>query len=205
MIKNKRKYHHGDARAAILAAVDAQIKSGGPEAVSLRAAAKTAGLSPGATFKHFSDKRAVMTALAADGFVKMAERIAQEQAEAKTAMDRFAAVGRGYLMWALVNPSRFRVMFRSDLLNEGDEGFVKATASLRSALSTDIAAILPDGIDAKETARRALLAWGAVHGIATLAIEGQLKSGPDDPQMPPPAELGAALSAMEAVLRAPIG
>lgn len=203
LTKNEKRYHHGDLREAIVDAVLSQIEAGGPEAVSLRAAARTVGVSPGATFKHFRDKRAVLTALAVDGFDRMNARIEVETAAAESAMDRFLAVGRGYLLWALENPARFRIMFRADLLEPNDAALVESTSRLRAALTEDLPAALPDGLDAAEVARRGLLAWGAVHGVATLAIEGQLRSGPNDPAMPPPEDLGAALAAMGPVFRSP--
>ena len=203
MTKREKRYHHGDLRRAILDAVLAQIEAGGPESVSLRAASRAVGVSPGAAFRHFPDKQAVMTALATEGFAAMSGRISEEASGARSAMARFGAVGRGYLLWALANPAHFRVMFRADLIDRNDARLGEAGALLRSSLSEGLRDILPDGVGEEEARRRALVAWGAVHGVATLAIEGALADGPNMPVMPPPEDLGRALGAMEPVFSAP--
>ena len=203
MAKREKRYHHGDLRRAILDAVLTQIEAGGPETVSLRAASRAVGVSPGAAFRHFPDKQAVMTVLATEGFTAMSTRISEEASGTTSAMARFGAVGRGYLLWALANPAHFRVMFRADLIDRDDAALGEAGALLRSSLSEGLRDVLPDGVGEEESQRRALVAWGAVHGVATLAIEGALADGPNAPAMPPPEDLGRALAAMEPVFSAP--
>lgn len=195
-------YHHGDLRAALIAAVLEQVGRSGPEGVSLRAAARSAGVSPAATFRHFPDKRAVMTAIAAQGFAGMADRMAREGEHATTDLEHFGAVGRGYLAHALDHPAHFRVMFRTDLLDEDDPALSEAGGRVRAALTDGMSRILPPGVPPGEARRRALLAWAAVHGVATLRIEGALtdEMAPDGR-----ADLLRALGAMLPVFVAPPG
>ena len=198
----KAPYHHGNLRAALIQAVLAQVEEAGPEGVSLRAAARGAGVSPGATFRHFADKRAVMTAIATEGFAGMAERMDAEAERAVTDLERFGAVGRGYLAFALERRAQFRVMFRADLIDEDDEALSEAGGRVRAALSEGLARILPPGVPPDEARRRALLAWAAVHGVATLAIEGALPEEMAPGGMP---DLLRALGGMLPVFTAPLG
>lgn len=198
----KPPYHHGDLRAALMRAVLAQVEEAGPEGVSLRAAARAAGVTPAATFRHFADKRAVMTAIAAEGFAAMAERMGAEAERAGTDIERFGAVGRGYLAFALEHPAHFRVMFRADLIEEADPVLRAAGDTVLAALSEGLARILPDGVAPDEASRRALLAWAAVHGVATLRIEGAL---PDEMAPGGLPDLLRALGGMLPVFTAPPG
>lgn len=199
-MSDKAAYHHGDLRATLVRAVLAQVEEAGPEGVSLRAAARASGVSPGATFRHFVDKRAVMTAIAAEGFAGMAERMAREAERATTDLERFGAVGRGYLAFALERRAHFRVMFRTDIIDEADPALAEAGGRVRAALTEGLARILPPGVPPEEARRRALLAWGAVHGVATLAIEGALPEEMAPGGMP---DLLRALGGMLPVFTAP--
>lgn len=198
--EEKPPYHHGDLHAALIRAVLEQVRQAGPEGVSLRAAARASGVSPAATFRHFADKRAVMTAIAAEGFAAMAARMEAEAERATTDLERFGAVGRGYLAFALESPAHFRVMFRTDLIDEADPALRASGDAVRAALSGGLTRILPGGVDEAEARRRALLAWAAVHGVATLWIEGAL-----DERMAPggPPDLLRALGGMLPVFTAP--
>ena len=187
--EKKKAYHHGNLRDAVLEEVLAQTETGGPEQINLRAAARKLGVSPGATFRHFKDRRAVLTALAVRGMAGMLARIADLQSAAPPdEMAQFAAVGRGYLGFALENPALFRVMFREHLIDTTDPDYRDIEPKLSGLMGP------PGGI---ETA--GLLAWAVVHGLATLSIEGAL-----DGVIAPEAQadrLNEALAGMAPVFR----
>lgn len=189
-----RPYHHGNLRFAILDAVEDQLATCGPESVSLRAAAKVAGVTSPAVFSHFPDKRAVITAIAVRAYEGMIERV--EQAHTLAPNDpvaQFEAVGQAYIDFAIDEPAAFRVMFRPELLDAEDA----ALADVRQRMATFL--IIGDArmrtaqgvcetsdpeMDAapvkEDLPASALLAWGAVHGLAMLAVEGSLgRSDPD--------------------------
>ncbi|WP_208998065.1 TetR/AcrR family transcriptional regulator [Pseudovibrio sp. FO-BEG1] len=165
------EYHHGGLREALLDAVEAQLPEKGPEGVSLRAAAKHAGVSSAAAFRHFKDKRAVMTAVAVRAHRGMAEHMETAATEARSAgLSAFSAKGRAYLDFALSEPAKFKTMFRTALLDETDVDLVEAEARMTRLLLNGA------GEDEKhaEIPAKSLLAWGAVHGLAMLSIEGGL-------------------------------
>jgi AcrR family transcriptional regulator len=171
------------------------IEASGPEAFSLREAARNVGVSANAAYRHFDDKAALLTAVAADGFDGLAQYMlrAMEGASKGAAarggagelpsVARFKAVGRAYVAFAADHPAIFRVMFSAcgaaSLDAEGDE---PQTDSPWAILGTSLDALVADGIlnsDARPGAE--MKAWAVVHGFASLALDGALRvpSGPE--------------------------
>lgn len=162
-------YHHGNLRAAILDAAAAGIARDGVDGLSLRAIAAEIGVSHTAFRRHFGDREGVLNALAVRGNLLLA----QELRKAAVTGD-FVEVGVAYVRFALANPGPFAVMFRPDLLDNNDPELVAARAEAYAPLREGVAAKhLPDP-EAGE-----LAGWGAVHGIATLALSGNLHPAGD--------------------------
>ena len=155
-------YHHGDLRRQVLAAAATVIAERGVSAVSLRDLARQAGVSHAAPAHHFGTRTGLLTALAAAGFVLLAEALADA--------DGLAEMGVAYVRFALAHPAHFRVMFDSDLLDQDDPDLAYARATTRAQLRAG-AAELPDPA--------ALAAWSLAHGFATLRLDGNLPG--DDP------------------------
>src|SRR3954454_22560349 len=103
-------YHHGDLRQALLDATLALIEENGPEGFTLRAAAKKAGVTPGATYHHFKDKEDLVAAVAQEGFELMRQRLKQAAQEPASARERARNLGVAYVLFAVQHPTRFRVM-----------------------------------------------------------------------------------------------
>jgi AcrR family transcriptional regulator len=170
-----RAYHHGDLRAALLAAAEEELRAHGPVGFSLRATARRAQVSHGAPAHHFANAEALLAALAEVGFGRLADRIAAgvEAAGADPA-DRLAASGRAYVDFARGDAHLFRLMFqggrpaREADCGEGAAASQRAFGQLRDC----VAAVLGPGADDAASAAGILTAWGVVHGIAHLAIEG---------------------------------
>ena len=162
----QRKYHHGDLRAALLGEGLRLVEEAGPDALSLREVARAAGVSATAVYRHFPDKRALMTALAQEGVRRLGE--AQEAAATGGGAAAFSAVGRAYVDFALANPGLFRLTFTYPGIEIGDPVNDKA-ASLLHDHALDIAH------GDKRLARVvALKAWSLVHGIALLILDGRV-------------------------------
>ena len=92
-------YHHGNLREALIDAAVQLVEEGGPENVSVREVAKRAGVSPGAPFRHFSSKTALMTAVAEQAMSRFRAEItnAVDNVATDDPIERFAAVGVAYL------------------------------------------------------------------------------------------------------------
>lgn len=174
MSKADRNYHHGNLRTALLDAAEALLTNSGPDAVSTRACAKAASVAPSAVFRHFKDRRALLTALAARGFGQMVACVERKKSAADPApTHQFRAVGEGYLDYALSHPNMFRLMFDGASVTLDDEELVKAAAGLDGPGEAAL------GTEAGDTG---LLAWAVVHGLATLTLDSQLDAQlPKDP------------------------
>lgn len=154
-----KPYHHGDLRAALLEALDAAVRFEGPEAASTRALAREVGVAPSAVFRHFRDRRTLLTAYAAEGFARLAQAV-------DAAGPGLRNVAAAYLDFAFAEPGRFRTMFRSDLLDHMDPELREGQVALNRALGIG----RTSEIGARES-DVPLVLHAAMHGLATLAME----------------------------------
>jgi len=106
------RYHHGRLKAAMVEATVALVEELGPERVSVREAARRAGVSSGAPFRHFPTRAALLTAAAEEAMRRFRAEIDTAMAEAagEDALVRFSALGRAYLTWAIRNPTLFEIL-----------------------------------------------------------------------------------------------
>ena len=158
----RRPYHHADLRPALLAAARRLLERSGPEALSLREAARRAGVSHNAPYRHFRDRDALLAALAAEGFDELAARmkVAGEAAGPR----RLGAIGAAYVRFALESPGLFRLMFG---------GAVRGRDHPELAASADRAFALLQG-EAGGAPARPIAAWATVHGLAHLLLDEQI-------------------------------
>lgn len=171
----KRPYHHGDLRAALLAAAEAELEARGIEAFSLRSVAKRAGVSHAAPAHHFGDAGGLLTALAAEGFRRfVANQAAYEDRAGADPAARLVESGLGYIAFAGDNPALFRLMFGSDRPDfrapELEEAANAAYRQLEAA-SAAVAAAQGKPLDRWNVEAT----WAVVHGLADLLAGGRLK------------------------------
>ena len=107
-----KPYHHGDLRRVLIDAALGLAEEGGVEEVSMREAARRAGVSPGAPFRHFESRDALMTAVAEEAQRRFRLEIETALAEAPTddPLLRFRSLGLAYLRWAMRNPAHFEII-----------------------------------------------------------------------------------------------
>ena len=120
----RRSYHHGRLREALLETAEQMVDAAGPETVTVREAARRAGVSPGAPFRHFASRTALLTGVAERAMARFLAEVAA--AEASVDRDdpaaRLAALGRAYARWALRHPEQFRVISTRSLIDfDGSE------------------------------------------------------------------------------------
>jgi AcrR family transcriptional regulator len=172
-------YHHGDLRRALLAETARTIRKEGVDGVTLRAVGKRLGVSRTALYRHFADKPALLAAVAREGFQAFSRDLSQAWTAAGGGRDGFRAMGAAYVNFAIVNPSHYRVMFGAfkDLCERDAELAADAQASFQVLLDA-VVMLQQDGlIRADPPQTLAQYIWATVHGMAMLAIDGQL--GPD--------------------------
>ena len=179
-------YHHGDLRRALLEAGVELARAGGPEAVVLRAATRAAGVAPNAAYRHFADRDALLGAVSLHAQSQVAAAMERELAqvgECTDPLDRaraaVRAVGTGYLRSAQAEPGLFRTAFsvNDDLRHAADPagrgpGGRTPFQLLGDALDELVAA---GGLAEQDRQGADLLAWSAVHGLATLLLTGPLR------------------------------
>ena len=169
------RYHHGDLRAALVRAAQAAVEANGPDAVSLREIAEQLGVSRGAPYRHFPDRRALLVEVAAHGFEDLAAAYGRAQAEAATPQAALRETARAYLALAFGRPGLFRLMFDSDILSDNPPQSLQAPANaawtrLRAAVAaTDPAA------DVATVNRRTIAGWSTLHGFIALTQGKRLR------------------------------
>ena len=177
MKKERASYHHGNLAESLLDAVDETATRFGLEAVTLRGCAKLVGVSPSSAFRHYTDKRALLTAFATRALRQLADAmsLARERA-VRTGDDPFAAVGLAYVRFALEKPAFFRAMWREETIYVADANYVTATNALGMHLKGGFASTLEDD-DPTDFSSAELLAWSSVHGLAALFVDGPIGAG----------------------------
>ncbi len=106
-----KTYHHGDLPNALITAATAIIAETGLEGLSVRAVARRAGVSPGAPFRHFATRDALLVAVADQAMQRLADAVAAGQAPVDDdPLAQIEAIGRAYLDWAQDNPTHFAVI-----------------------------------------------------------------------------------------------
>lgn len=171
----KRPYHRVNLKQSLLDAAVALIGEAGPQAFTLREVARRAGVSHNAPYRHFHDKDDLLAAVAAQGFDRLTESMKRATAKGRTAEERLRLAGRGYVQFALESPQHILVMFEgpkpAEPRREHAESGRRAFQTLLDAIAAvQAAGALPKG----DPHRFAVAAWSGVHGLAKLAIGGQL-------------------------------
>jgi AcrR family transcriptional regulator len=146
------------------------LEKDGLTALSLRAVARSAGVSPAAPYHHFADKQALLNAVAAEGFAALRSEMLARMAEDADPTARLEASGIGYVAFAVENPALFRLMFGGDGPQvSADDALTSARDLAYAVLETAVADASPDRTANPLTCLRL---WALVHGIAKLILEG---------------------------------
>jgi len=153
-------YHHGDLRSALLHGAGKALEKRGVASLSLRDAARRAGVSHNAPYRHFADRDALLAALAAEGFGMLGEALRAKSGR---------ALGEAYVRFALEHPQRFRLMFGGVLPMARYPELRESAGRAYQALADSLRE-LPD------PALAAAAAWSLVHGLAQLLLDGHFPS-----------------------------
>ena len=167
-MRTKRSYHHGNLKSALLDAGVALIGEVGPQGFTIREVARRAGVSHNAPYRHFGDKDELLEAIAVEGFERLTIAIKKVSLPGATAVDRLRLCGCAYVDFALRWPQHFLVMF--DMRERDTVGENAFQTLLQFIVKSQKEGALPEG----DPHPLALMAWSLVHGIAKLAISGNL-------------------------------
>jgi AcrR family transcriptional regulator len=174
----KASYHHGALRDALIRSAREILESEGYEALTLRAAARRAGVSQAAPYNHFADKAALLAAIAALGFKEFAAAMRKEMDAAVDPLARLNATGIAYVAFATSNPGLFKLMFGSSVhQTSGDADLDAARTSAYEVLRGAVHSAQSVPRDAMYDEIESLRSWAFVHGLATMINEGTIAPG----------------------------
>jgi AcrR family transcriptional regulator len=173
-----RGYHHGNLRQALLEAALELAQRHGPERVSVREAARQIGVSPAAPFRHFPNRRALMTALAEEAGERLRIEVHKAMGGRQgSPLQRLRSLGRGYLQWAMRHPSHFKIISARDQIDlDGSVSLRTSIGDVRALTEQTLTEAQQQGeVDAvHEVAALALLSRATVYGLARMQHDGHL-------------------------------
>lgn len=175
-------YHHGNLRQSLVDAALTLIASHGPETFTLRQAARAAGVSPAAPYRHFVDKTELLAAVASQGFERIAAAIEHELADAgDDVLTRLQAEGWAYMDFALANPALFRAMHTPEVLDASRFADLVEKSQRIHAISWRI---IRDGqrqgvIQPGDPAAISLAWIASLYGLARFFVDGMLNTDGD--------------------------
>lgn len=173
-----KPYHHGDLRRVLIDAAMQLVGEGGPEAVSVREAARRAGVSPGAPFRHFPSRDALMNAVAEEAQRRFRAEIEAALADAPSddPLDRFRCLGIAYLRWAMQNPTHFEIISsRRFFDHDRSVGVSRDNAELIGLTERTLAeAFLAGQLGPHDLKQVQIAGRALVYGFARMHIDGHL-------------------------------
>ena len=161
-----RPYRHGNLPNAMRAAARAILDEAGPDGVGLRETARRVGVSATAAYRHFDSTEDLLASVAAEGF----RELAATMKAAVNDRDPLIAVGLAYVEFALQKRGLFRLMFGPLLVER--EKYPTLNEAVNEALGFLQQAVSGAGGKPREDSPATMAAWGLVHGLSTLFIDG---------------------------------
>ncbi len=170
---SRKRYHHGRLRDAAIGAAVELVDEAGPEGLGLRELGRRLGVSHAAIHHHFATVDELSTTLRKVWFLDLDTAMAAAMAEVPVvrALERFQALGVGYVRYALRHPHRYRMLFRgghSGLMAEAHRSFARVLECVAACAATAGRPIDPLVMT--------ILAWSTMHGISMLAVEGAIEN-----------------------------
>jgi AcrR family transcriptional regulator len=200
--KPPSRYHHGDLRRALVQEAARTIGSSGVGSLTLRDVGRRLGVSRTALYRHFSDKSSLLAAVAKEGFQRFRRDLEQAWAGHEGTLRGLELMGVAYIRFAMTHSAHYRVMFGDfrELCDKDPELMTEAGAAFEVLVSALVSLQEAKLVRRDDPATLARFIWAIVHGVAMLAIDGQL-----GPQHAAPVELDALLNFALERMRTGIG
>lgn len=174
----RRGYHHGNLREALVTATLRLIEQDGPESVTVRDAARAAGVSSGAPFRHFPNREALMAAVATEAQRRFRTEIAAALLKVKEddPLARFRALGVAYVAWALNNPTHFQVISTGSIFDyDGAEELKRDNAEIIEQTDALLQEAKRRGqLRVNDLRLIKLTGRALVYGLARMTVDGHL-------------------------------
>jgi AcrR family transcriptional regulator len=176
--KPPRTYHHGNLREVLIEATLRLVEEGGPEAVTVREAARRAGVSPGAPFRHFPNRTVLMTAVAEEATHRLHAAIFDAVADVSTdePLERLRVMGLAYLRWASENPTHFAVVSNRSLIDyDSSESMKRENEEIQALMGQLLDEAQRQGLASSvDPAAMKLAGRALVYGLARMSVDGHL-------------------------------
>jgi AcrR family transcriptional regulator len=188
-----RPYHHGDLHRGLVDAARRILEADGPGALSLRAVAREAGVSPAAPYHHFKDKGELLDAVALEGWEALGEALATAKARKPDHAILIAEMGVAYVCFARDNPALYRVMYErsrdkdalpDDMRDNDESAYCLVRETFRDIAGAEVSEM--------DIELATIAAWCAAHGLAEMSGFAQFA--------PLKEELGSETNFLRAVL-----
>ncbi len=171
----KRGYHHGNLRQALVDAALGLIEEKGPQGFTLSEAAKVAGVTPAAVYRHFQGREDLIAEIALQGFEIFADLMEYAYDKGRpSALASFEATGRAYLAFARRHPGHYQAMFESGLsINRTPELAVAAMRAMNvlERAAADLSSHIPPEKRPPSQMVSAHI-WALSHGVVELYARG---------------------------------
>jgi AcrR family transcriptional regulator len=177
--RRPHSYHHGNLKEVLLEAARKLIEQYGPAGFSLTEAARLAGVSPAAPYRHFRDRDALLAEVAKSGFGRFAARLEMAWNNGvPTPLSAFDNLGKAYFAFAREEPSSYAVMFEAGAAPSAEGETIPAAERAFDVLQKAAAALcrsLPES-ERPPIKLMSLHIWAISHGVATLFAQGDLQA-----------------------------
>src|SRR3954465_13244767 len=172
----ERGYHHGNLKEALLQAALGLIAEKGPAGFTFADAARSAGVSPAAPYRHFRDRDELLSSIAQRGFEQFEAVLTGAWDDGRPdTVTAFERVGKAYLAFARDEPAFYSAMFESGVPIDANPLLMAASerafAVIRAAAER-LAALTPAGVTRPPALMMALHIWSMSHGVASLFGRG---------------------------------
>jgi AcrR family transcriptional regulator len=165
-ITKAKKYHHGDLEGALLGAGIREAKITGTKNLGVNSLAKEVNVSPMAVYRHFTNGESLRASISQQAREEMAKRMLEAIARESGVRERFQAVGRAYIDFALKEPGLFAVAFvaceGAPKREDNPSAWLVFQGSILDLCNAGL-------IKSNEVEQVGAFAWASVHGFATLA------------------------------------
>jgi AcrR family transcriptional regulator len=177
-VARQQSYHHGDLPDALLKAAETVLERDGVQGLTLRAAAREAGVSHAAPTHHFGDLTGLVSDLAAIGFRQFNAAMAAASPTGAVPLERAMARARAYVSYAQAHPGMYGLMFRTERLDMSRPSLHEAANASFAGLAGAIGASRHEHIEENtlslDQAAAIARAWSLVHGFTMLLLDDRL-------------------------------
>ena len=163
-------YHHGNLPEALIDEGSKLLAEKGIDGFSMREVARRAGVAVAAPSHHFSNAKGLLTAIAAQGFGKLANHMESAATASSDSEERVVAMCQAYRAMGMNDPGYAAIMFRVELLDESDQRFRKQSLRAFDLFAEALKQAASPGVDAAQISFAARTLWATMHGLVALEM-----------------------------------